>query len=350
MVNTTTAIDKERPFKPSWIDHFNNWVEKLSVRAWVFYVVLGIVLILVQILFLWLDNGMQYKELLPVIIFNAVGSAFVPAMIRFLDNQAVTALNSIKPVLDTSESEFNQYKYELSNMPPLQTLAAGLPLLVMLILSERQGIVPIRYAAFEHLPIFAVVYHAIDKITVYLYGPFIYHTFRQLRLVNDINSNHIRINLFNLKPLHSFSRLTASTAVGLVFGIYGWMLINPELMADPVSIGYTAMFTILAVTVFVWPLYGVHGLMVEAKERQLREIDLGFEAAFSKFNVGVRDDDYSAMERLNGTIASLEIQHNRIAAIPTWSWRPETARFAFSAIALPLVLAILRFLVEKAFD
>jgi hypothetical protein len=148
-------------------------------------------------------------------------------MIRFIDNQAVTALKSMKPILDTSESEFDQYKYELSNMPPLQTLVSGLPLMVLLILSERQGIVPIRYAALKHLPIFAVVYHAIDKITVYLFGLFIYHTFRQLRLVNDINSNHIRINLFNLKPLHSFSRLTASTAVGLVFGIYGWMLINP---------------------------------------------------------------------------------------------------------------------------
>jgi hypothetical protein len=62
MVNTTTAIEKERPFKPSWIDHFNNWVEKLSVPSWVFYVVLGIGLILVQILFLWLDNGMQSED------------------------------------------------------------------------------------------------------------------------------------------------------------------------------------------------------------------------------------------------------------------------------------------------
>jgi hypothetical protein len=71
--------------------------------------------------------------------------------------------------------------------------------------------------------------------------------------------------------------------------------------------------------------------------------------SFSKFNRGLRDDDYSAIDRLHGSIASLEIQYNRIKAIPTWPWKPETAQFALTAIVLPLVLAALRFLVERAF-
>ena len=42
---------------------------------------------------------------------------------------------------------------------------------------------------------------------------------RQLRLVNVINSNYVRISLFHLGPLQAFSKLTASTAVGLVIGV-----------------------------------------------------------------------------------------------------------------------------------
>jgi len=33
-------------FRPSWIDQINSWVEKLRIRPWIFYIVLGILLIL----------------------------------------------------------------------------------------------------------------------------------------------------------------------------------------------------------------------------------------------------------------------------------------------------------------
>jgi hypothetical protein len=132
-----------------------------------------------------------------------------------------------------------------------------------------------------------------------------------------------------------------------------WMLINPELLADPFSLGMTVSFTILAVAVFVWPLVGAHRLMETEKERMLHAIDLQFGAVFAMFNQRFRDndnDDYSAIGRLSGTISSLEIQYRKIKAIPTWPWRPETVRSVTTAIALPLVLMILQFLVEQALD
>ena len=85
------------------------------------------------------------------------------------------------------------------------------------------------------------------------------------------------------------------------------------------------------------------------KEKTLHNINLQFEDVFAKFNQRIRDEDYSAIEKLNWTISSLEIQHKRIIAIPTWPWKPETARFALTAIALPLILRVLQFLVEGAF-
>jgi hypothetical protein len=344
----TTAKGKAQ-FKHSLIDRFQDWVERLPVRALIFYVVVGIVLILVQILFLWLDGALQVEQLLPILIFNALAIPGVLGLMHLLDHQAVTALNSMRPVLDMTESEIDKYEYELSNMRSLTPLLVGLILVVSLILSEQVLPVPVRYAAMEQMPVFAVVYHVIDKATAFFMGVFVYHTIRQLRLVNAINSSRIRINLFNLGPLKAFSRLTALTAVGLVLGVYGWMLINPELMKESFNVVFVVLFTILAVLVFVLPLYSVHRLMEKAKEGELDEIDLRFEAVFSKFNKGFLDDDDSAVKRLNRTIASLEIQHRRVNDIDTWPWGSETVRFALSVIALPLVLTILRFLVEEAF-
>jgi hypothetical protein len=350
MVDATTVMGQDHPYDPSWVDRFTQWVQQLPLRAWLFYGGFALVLVAIQVLFLWLADGFGDVELLPVIIFNGLFTPFLLALVHFLDNQAVIALNSVRPALDATESEFEKFQFMLSNMPSRAMMIAGLTALVMVILMEQLWIEPIRYAALERLPIFTIVFQIVDKSSAFLFGVLIYHTIRQLRLVNTINMNHIRVNLFNLRPLQAFSRLTAATAVGLVVGVYGWVLINPELLTDPVILGFAGLISITALAVFVWPLYGVHRLMVTEKEKLLRALDQDFEAVFARFNQGLREDDYAAIERLNGTITSLEIQYKRIAAIPTWPWRSETAQFALTAIALPLVLAILRFLVERAFN
>jgi hypothetical protein len=342
------AHGKVQPYQPSWIDRINTWIGKLPLQTWLFHAIIGIVLILVQLLFLWLDGGLQSEELLPLIIFNSFAVPYLMALLQILDNQAVTAMNSMRPILDTSESEFEVYKYELSTMPFLKPLVSGLIIMVFTILTPLVSISPIRYAAFEQLPLFTVIYHIVDKISAFLFGVFVYHIFRQLRLANSISINHARINLFHLKPVQAFSPLTASTAIGLVFFVYPWMLMNPELFSDPVILGIILAITILVISIFVWPLWGVHKLLEEKKEGTLREIDLRFESVFLEFNQHFDDHDFKATERLNETIASLEIQYKRIKSIPTWPWRSETARFALTAIALPLVLMVIQYFVQQA--
>ena len=345
-----TDNDKERPYKPSWIDNFNDWIESLPLPAWIFHVVLGMVLILIQIPFLWFEGGLRGEELLPIIIFNGFAVPYLLGLMQFLDNQAVADLNSMRPLLDTSEQEFVRYEYKLSNMPFLAPLITGLTMLVLVFLLEFSLTQPIRYAALEQLPVFTIVFQIVDKSSAFLFGVIIYHTIRQLRLVNSINSNHVCIDLFRLRPLQAFSRLTASTAVALVIFVYLFMLINPDLFADPVILGIIVAMTILTVSIFVWPLWGVHRLMVIEKERMLHEIDLRFEDVFSEFNQHLHERDYAETEMLKGTITSLEIQHKRISTIPTWPWSSETARIALTAIALPLVLMIIQFFVLQALN
>lgn len=336
-----------RPYEPSWVDRFNDWVADLPIRVWVFHVVFAIVLILIQLLLLWLEGGLRALELVPVIVFNGLATPFLLWLIHLLDSQAVTSANSMKALLDTTWGEFAEYEYRLSNMPILAPLLAGLALVVFSILMPQVTPEPARYAGLEELPVFAVVFHIIDKSSAFLFGVILYHTLRQLGLVNEINSTQTRINLFHLEPLQAFSRLTALTAVGLVVFLYLWMVINPDLLTDPVNLVVSAVFTFATVLAFVWPLYGIHGLMEEEKRRALREIDRRLDAVFSKFNDRFDKDDYAGIERLHGLISSLEIQRRRVKVIPTWPWSPETARIALTAIALPLVLTFLQLLATQ---
>jgi hypothetical protein len=337
-----TRNEQEALYAPSWIDRFNDWLETRPLQAWLLHIVFGVALIVIQMLFLQLDDGLGAGEILPVIVYNGLAIPFLLALIQLLDNQAMAALKAMRPVLDLGEQAVDQTAYRLANMPFLAPLLAGSTMMILTILTPLVSAEPVRYAALEQRPIFAVVFHIIDKGSAFLFGVVLYHTIRQLRQVNNIHMNHVRINLFHLQPLQAFSKLTASTALGLLVFVYGWMIINPELLADPLIAGYALVFTALAVTVFVWPLWGAHNLMVMEKEKALQEIDLRLEATFSKFNQLVQADDYEATDRLNGVIASLEAQYQRISAIPTWPWRSETARLALTAIALPLILMIIQ--------
>lgn len=349
MVETTNSMDQEQPLKPNWIDRGLDWVKRPPILVWTFFVAAGSVLVLVQALVLWREGGLQDLGLLPVIIFNSFFIPFLLVLIYVLDRQAVTALYALRPILNMTEPEIEQYERGLSHMPVRASLIAGLVMLAIVLIIEQLTVAPARYAALEQLSLFVIVFQVVDKSSAFLFGVFIYHTIRQLRLVGAILAC-VQINLFSRGPIQAFSRLTGLTAVGLVVAVYGWILISPELLSDPIILGFVAAITILATAVFVWPLLGVHRRMEMEKEGRLHRLDIRLEALFSEFNHALEEDDYAAIGRLNGTIAGLEIQRKRIATIPSWPWRPETAQFVFAAIALPLVLAVIQFLVEQALE
>lgn len=338
----------ERPYKPSWIDLFNKWVENLPTSVWAFHLLLGIGLILIHVLFLWWDGNLQIEEIFPIIIFNSLAIPYLLLFIYLLDKQAIHALETLRPVLDMPQQEYADYEYRLSTMPFLAPLLAGSLITIMTILLPTVTISPARYAVLEQLPTFMVVFQILDKSSAFLFGVLILHTIRQLRLVNKINKGITRINLFKLSPLQAFSRLTGSTAIGLLAFIYPWMLINPELLFDPILFANVAVYSLIAIIVFVWPLWGVHRIIDQEKNKIMYEINQRFESVLSKFNQYIDNGDYAAADKLNGTINSLEIQYKRIIAIPTWPWKSETAQLVLTAVALPLMLMFLQYFIFQA--
>jgi hypothetical protein len=351
MVDLTSEAEAEnRPYKHSLVDRFTQLVERWPRRPWVFYLLFGLGLIAIQLFFLWLDGGIKAVELMPVIIFNGLATPFLLALIHLLDDQAVTALKSMRTMIEMTEGELEYIKFKLANMPFPVPLVVGLGMMAFYILTPYLTAVPVRFAALEGLPVFAVPFYIIDNASAFLSGVLIYHTIRQLRLVNQITSDSIRINLLQIGPLQAFSRLTASTAVGLLLFMNLWLLINPDLLANPVSLGLAAGFGIITVSVFVWPLYGFHRLIEAEKSKALQEIDRRLEEVFVKFDQHFLEDDYPALDVLNGTISSLEIQRNRVEAVPTWPWKSGTVRSVMAAIALPLILMLVQILVEQAFN
>lgn len=99
MASRTPARAEAPPYPASLIDRFNSWVETLPLKPSIFYLGLGLGLVLIQVVILWLERGLQATEILPIIVFNGLLTPFVLALIRFLDQRAMRAVRSMRPSL-----------------------------------------------------------------------------------------------------------------------------------------------------------------------------------------------------------------------------------------------------------
>jgi hypothetical protein len=302
---------------------------------------------LIQIIVPRIAGAPTAVTLLPVQAFNAAAIPYVLALIRFLDNKANAALKTLQPALKASEEVYCQLQRELTTLPARMTLVASLAAVTVVVLIEQTGYaIPSRYDALAKQPIPAVLFQIVDNAGAAVLGVFLYHTIHQLRVVNRIYTKYTRIDLFRMMPVYAFSRLTAPTAVGLTAGMYGWVAINPDLLSDPVSIGITLLITVLAVATFAWPLLGVHRLLADEKERLLGESAQRFEAAIAELYGRMDGGEFGEIEELHTVFATLEAQHAVLDRIPTWPWRPETVRLLLTALAMPLGLWIIQFVLQ----
>ena len=143
-----------------------------------------------------------------------------------------------------------------------------------------------------------------------------------------------------MRPLYAFSSVTAITAVSLTVTTYSWYFLNPGMLRDPVALAIALPITLLGVAIFVWPVLGIHRLLVNEKERLLEECSQRLEAATVELHQRVDGGQLEGMMDLNMAIGGLEIEHQAVSRIPTWPWQPETLRLLATALILPLVLLL----------
>ena len=94
----------------------------------------------------------------------------------------------------------------------------------------------------------------------------------------------------------------------------------------------------VGILAFIWPLRGVHNLLVEEKQRLLAECTRRQETAIIQLHQGVDTNNMEEMDHLNKAMASLEIEHATLSRISTWPWQPETVRWVVAALLFPVII------------
>lgn len=342
--NTGSGKKSNLPvYPPSWIDRFNARLPRLK---WIFYLGLALGLLVLQIAVFWSEGAYPVGTFIPAHGFIAGLTPAILGLIHYLDTRAEAALTALQPALKATEAERSGLSYRLTTMPARPALLASLAGAIFVVLITESLGRPSSYQELNTSPISAALVYSMYVALWWVVGAFLYHTIRQLRVINRIYTENTRIDLLRMRPLYSFSGVTALTAVSLTGMIYGWAALNPGMLQDPKSLVVIIPITGLALAVFVWPLLGAHRLLVREKERMLDETSLRFEAAIAELHRRVDEGQLESMDDLNKTIASLEIERNIWKRIPTWPWEPETMRLLITALALPLFLWIIQYFLQ----
>jgi hypothetical protein len=337
------------PYAPSWVDRFTAWVARLPGPSWSFYLGLGLVLLFVQAIVLWVEGAFPVGRVDPAHAFLAAAIPLLLGLIHFLDDRAGTVLAGMRPALKTTEKEHADLSYRLTTLPAVPTLLAGLAALGCAFMLEIPG-GPYRLEALDSFPVSATLLRFVFLICWWAFGTLLYHTVHQLRLINHIYTQHTHINLFRMQSLYALSNLTALTAGGLAVVPYAFLYANraTELLREaPIVLSFYLMVTFLAVVTFVWPQLGIHRLQIEEKERLLDEANQRFEAAIVDLHQRVDSGKLEGMVDMHRAMAGLEIERSALEKIPTWPWEPEVVRLLITALALPLGLWLIQFILQR---
>lgn len=337
---TFSDLDIDASYSPAIIDRFARLVDRLPVPAWAFYLLL---LLAGHLLFTagrWLSGyqaagGVALPS--PVLIWDVS----VLALHQYLDRYALSALASFNKALGVSDIQLEQLGRRLTIMPlRLELVGAAIWCVLAAFLAWLQlGSFLVYFPPWEI--VVTIAGFAIG-------GAFFVHVIYQLRLVSRIHASARTIDLFDAEPLYSFSRLTVRTAIGILLAQYLVLLSLPvEIRSGTILIPQAAL-AVLAVVVFIWPLWGMHRRLVANKERIEGDINALLKQSVEELTrsapAGVVEDP----ERLEKTLSALRAGQAAVANLPTWPWQPSTVRGFATALLLPIFLWMVQELLARA--
>ncbi len=348
MSTTATTVDLEasvpaqraagRPYARSWPNVLASWLERVPGPTWLAYAGATALAILLSAAQAAIDGvepiggtfALLYYAVLP---FGALG------LMHVLDRTAAGALRALRPVLDIDDSEASALQYELTVAPARP--AAILTLLAFATTPIGYIMDPAGSGIVGYSPMALAFRFAWESLISAVFLVLVYHTLRQLRLIDRIHARIDRIDVFDQGPLYAFSQVTSRTALGLILLLApSIFLIAPD--ADgpflAITVAWYGLAVVIAALAFLLPLRGMHDRLSGEKRRWQGEIGRRLTSTLDAIHAAVDAGDGDAIESRNRALSALIAERDLVNRIPTWPWSTGALTGFLSAVMLPLVL------------
>jgi hypothetical protein len=332
---------KNPPYAPSWVDHFQSWLEGLPIPIWLSIVLIYLVTALAFNTAMWIDGIQPWGQLSADLTFNSLWGVTSLGFVILLDRASRQALDKFAVLVPSKKQELEMLRYKMTTIPArpawlltaLMVIALGFAFYsdpATLYLGMRS---PISYVLVVPLAIFS-----------YAFAPLL--ILQGIRILGSVrHAYHLvgEINLFELQPLYAFTGIT------MLSGGFWLLIMNMNILGNYILVKATdtsIFFSIIFVTpliplaflTFLYPLWGIHKRIQNKKESALRENGRQIERTHATLFKHLNKNDHKKSGDLEKSLNSLYKMRDQIERVPTWPWNPGTFRNFLSAVFLPLGL------------
>ena len=323
-----------RPYAPSWVNAITGWLERLPGPTWLAYVAVAAVTVVLTASGMLTDRGFAIAN-----VYYGVLPLGVIGLIHGLDRAAAAALATIRPLLGMDGVELADVRYRLTVVPARP--AAVIAVVAFVITPISYSLDPVGSGIVGYTPVTLVTRTLSEGFITALFLVLIYHTIRQLRLIARLHERVTRVDVFDQAPLYAMSRVTSTTAIGMLVLLAPSVFLIPA-GADIPYLAITAAWYLGAVAIaasaFFLPLRGMHERLAAEKRRLQGEVGRRLTTTLDAIHAAVDAADGPAIESRSHALATLIAERDLVNRVSTWPWSGSTLTGFVSAVLLPIGL------------
>lgn len=331
----------ERPYRPSTLSGFLDWLAARPMRAFIVIPGIGVGLEAWGLGVLWGTGVVPVGTFPPLLADSIVYGPYILATLVLSNVVAGRSLAAFWPATGWPIEEQAAWRWRFQHVPAGSGLAlTGLGAAVAA--AATLPAMQVTTDAFGGDPVVALI--AALPTVLLGYGLFpltLRHVVHQLRLVVRIHREATQVDPFDHSALYAFSRLTGFAGFAFLFIGYYSMTVNGVWQAGNfVALATLAVAAITGVLCFVVPLWGIHRRIAEEKERLLRGAEARVAAVADELYRRIDAREFDGTKNVADTFSGVSAARQRILSLPTWPWSPNLFRGFISALLLPVIVYV----------
>jgi hypothetical protein len=330
-------------FQPSWQDRLLYSFSQLPGPRWLSYLLIPLTLFILSHAAIYILEPSLVWKVQGEIANLAFWLAYILVAYSSLQSSSREALNDFRPSLHMDDEEFLDLQERFLALPrpwgwtPLAAFAFAI-----LFVSFRP-LIPVRSELTLYVRMIMI-----SLATITFMGLFhvLVAVIRVLKTINYLYSRIVTINIFNLQDLYGLSALSAKVGIfSIIAGMLSYIINviipggRPQI---EVAVFFISFNSVMAVSVFLLPLLGIHRRLAEEKQRVARENNRRLHNALQKLHERSDRSQLEEMPLIESQVGALMEFRHEIDKISTWPWQPQTLRGFITAISLPIVIWLIQ--------
>jgi hypothetical protein len=338
----------EMPYRPSWVDRLTAWIERLPISPWLAYLIATAPWVVVFVGVQASQGAYEGSGFYAWHLFVAIQPFFGIAAIHYLDRIADGAFQQFRSTMAGNQAEVETARYQLTTLPARPAIIAALLGLLFVAVQLSLSSDPGATMRVASTPISLAV-HDVNIVVAWIaYGVVFYHAYHQLRVIDWLYRSKAIIDPFYPQPLYALSEITSRTAILALGMIYGWIAVATggaprALPTNPLFYLISAGVLGMGLLIFVWPLWGAHLLLVDAKDHALKSNASSYKAALEEMRKAVSSRELDEIDVWHKAIAAADLERRHIDRLATWPWSPGTLRNFLFALLVPIIVWVIQY-------